>query len=363
MASSESKEKFQRVRNFMNLRHYDGVLFTTTGNFSWITCGKSAFVNKSSPFSVAKIYITSDREYVICPSSEMFRIPEEELAGSSFELVSYRWHDSEEKKLQELFRGGRVASDSGVYGTDNCGKELQMLCYSLTEAEVDRYREIGPETSHMVEDCCRMIRRGETEFSIAAKVSAKFMEKGYRLPVCLVAADKRLLRYRHPIPTFNTVDKYAMIAVCAQKYGLVVSLSRIVCFGKLDDEIRRKYDALLQIDAAYILNTVEGARTGDIVRNAYEVYVKTGYENDFHLHHQGGALGYLTRDYCATTECDEKVLPNQAFSWNPTIAGTKLEDTYLIHGNEEIISQIPTWPSREVAFGDKTVRRPLILGL
>lgn len=358
----ELKEKLERVRGFLERESYDGALFTTNANFSWISCGKSAFVDKSAEAAAAKIYITPKEAYVLCNSSEMFRIPHEELPDGDFDLVHYRWHDSEADVIKKLTGGGRAASDTGAFGTANRAGDLKRLRYILTEEEAARYRRIGLEAAKIVEECCRGIRPGETELHIAGRTAGMFLARGFRLPVCLVAADHRLLRYRHPIPTENAVKNCAMIAVCAQKYGLTASLSRIVSFGPLDDRQRAKYDALLKVDAAYILSTAEGAVTGNIVRKAHDCYREAGYEEDFHLHHQGGALGYETRDYCANEQCAETVGHRQAFSWNPTIAGVKLEDTLLVDGGtREIITQTGDWPLRSVEFMGQQVARPLIL--
>lgn len=84
------------------------------------------------------------------------------------------------------------------------------------------------------------------------------MAKGYQVPVCLVAADDRLKKFRHPIPTANKVEKYAMAAICAQKYGLTISISRIVSFGEVDDDKMKRLKAVVKADAAYILSTVPG---------------------------------------------------------------------------------------------------------
>lgn len=361
---SELKCKLNRVRGLMQARGLDGVLFTTNSNFCWLSGGRNAFVDQGSESSVAKLLVTKDNQYVICNSSEMFRISEEELYDKDFKLIRYFWHDSEEKKLEPYMTGKKIASDSGVYHTQNLSAELKKLRYELCSEEIDRYREIGKECATLVEQCCRDVRPDQTEQEIAGHVAKVLVEKGYRLPVCLVAADERLYKYRHPIPKDHKINRCALIAICAQKFGITVSMSRIVSFSPLDEDRKKKYEALLKVDATYITSTVEGAVTGDIVRKAHEIYEEFGYEEDFHLHHQGGALGYETRDYCANEECMEVVGRYQAFSWNPTIAGVKLEDTYLIEGNrQEIITETGTWPLREVTINGKTVKRPLILEL
>lgn len=360
--NNELQIKLERLRTFMKEKCYDGVLLCNNENFCWLSCGHYAFVDKSSSNAAAKFLVMFDKQYVITNSSEQFRIPEEELSGMDFELIAYPWHGSEADVLLPYLKGKNIASDNGAFGSDNCADAITAIRYVLTDEEITRYREIGSECANIVEDCCREISIGQTEYEIAGNVTGKLMASGFQVPVCLIASDDRLLKYRHPIPTAAKVFKRAMIAICAQKYGLTISMSRIVSFFDLEDEVQKKYDALLHIDATYILSTVPGAKAGEIVKRGRAIYEKSGYGMDFHLHHQGGALGYLTRDYCANEANESIVLNNQAFSWNPTIAGVKLEDTYIVvDGHQEIISQTETWPNIEVTIDGKTIRRPLIL--
>lgn len=362
MMTSELRIKLERLRSCMRQNGWDGILLGTNENFGWLTGGHRAFVDKSTQSAVVKLLITGDRQYVFANSSEQYRIPEEELEGLEFVPVPYPWNESEAEACAPYLTGRRIVSDNGALGTPNQADTIQRLRYRLTEEEKRRYREIGPVCAQIVETCCREIEPGQNEYEIAGKVTGRLMAQGFQVPVCLVAADERLLKYRHPLPVGAVVKDRAMVAVCAQKYGLTVSMSRIVAFSPLDRVTQRKYDALLAIDATYILATVEGARTGDIVRKGRLMYEKSGYPDDFYLHHQGGALGYLTRDYCANEATDERVESGQAFSWNPTIAGVKCEDTYLVSGeNREIISQTDTWPSTRVEVEGKSLRRPLIL--
>lgn len=362
MPNPESEEKLIRVRSLMKKNNYDGILLTRNDNFAWITSGKSAFVDRGSIYAASKIFITENKQYVICNSSEMYRIMDEELTDGYFELINYYWHENENEVLKKLFGAKKIASDSGVCQSENICDEIHRLHYTFTKEETERYREIGAEVAFIAESSCMEIKKGESEYKTAARVTSKLTEAGYNIPVCLIASDERLLKYRHPIPKNKSVEKYLMTALCAQKYGLTVSMTRIVCFGNIDNEIKKKYEALLKIESAFILNTIVGSNVGDIVDKAHQCYLENGFEKDFHLHHQGGALGYLTRYYCADKDNKNIVEKNQAFSWNPTIAGTKIEDTYLIFENgAEIISQTGDWPSEKIIIGNKSVKRPQIL--
>ena len=174
-------------------------------------------------------------------------------------------------------------------------------------------------------------------------------------------ADERLNKYRHPIPTEHKVEKYVMVAICAQKYGLTVSITRMISFGQPDEDKAKRMSAVARVDAAYILNTKPGVETEYVLQQGKTVYAAEGYGHDFHLHHQGGALGYLTRDYCTNFSNSEKVLNKQAFSWNPTIAGVKAEDTFLVMGDtQEVISHTGSWAYEEVTINGQKILRPVI---
>lgn len=360
--SEEVKIKLERIRNLMDTEQLDNVLLTTTPNFFWLTGGKNGFVDKGSENAAVKLLIDRDNAYVICNSSERYRIMEEELSEKEFELIPFQWHEDEYEVLKPYLKGNRTGSDSGIYGSKNVMNQIQSQRYVLTPEEEKRMSEIGLECAQILETAVREIVPGETELEAAGRVTGQLISRGFQVPVCLVAADNRMLKYRHPIPTEKKIDKYAMIAICGQKYGLTISISRIISFGEIPDDIRKKYESLLKIDATYISNTVAGNKVCDILKKAYDVYSQEGYEADFHLHHQGGALGYLTRDYCVNFRNEEKVLNHQGFSWNPTISGVKLEDTYIVNGDKQtIVSDTNTWKYRNVEIDGKVIRRPDIL--
>ena len=355
----EIYEKLNRVRKLMCEENLEAILLTSTPNFFWITGGKNGFVDKATQDAAVKVLITADKAYVICNSSERYRVMEEELTDESFTLIDFLWHEDEAEILRPYLEGKRVGSDSGIYGTEKIGDKIQKLRYVLTDEEEARMRKIGSECAQILEDCVREIHPGETELEAAGRVTGRLVAKGYQVPVCLVASDERMYKYRHPLPTEKKIEKYAMIAICGQKYGLTISISRIISFGPVPEEIQKKYEALLKIDAAYIAHTLPGVLYKDVLEKGYEAYKEQGYEQDFHLHHQGGALGYLTRDYCTNERTEEVVYAHQGYSWNPTIAGVKLEDTYIIQETgQEIVSDTGNWVYREITVDGRTIRRP-----
>jgi Xaa-Pro dipeptidase len=71
-------------------------------------------------------------------------------------------------------------------------------------------------------------------------------------------------------------------------------------------------------------------------------YAEQGYADEWLKHFQGGPMGYATRDFWATPTEQRFIAENQAVGWNPSITGTKSEDTMLSTG--EVLTQTPGWP-------------------
>ena len=142
-----------------------------------------------------------------------------------------------------------------------------------------------------------------------------------------------------------------MLVVCGRRHGLVCAVTRMRAFTPLAVPERARYAALLAVEAAYLDATRAGARIGDIVAAGAAAYAEHGFAaGEWHKHHQGGPTGYTTRDYLASPATDLAAVDRQAFAWNPSGGGFKVEDTVLIDGEDlEILSPDPEWPVIDVA--------------
>ena len=100
----------------------------------------------------------------------------------------------------------------------------------------------------------------------------------------------------------------------------------------------------------------------DIFRQAVAAYDAVGFADEWQLHHQGGPCGYQGRDYLGTPTADGVVLENQPFAWNPSITGTKSEDTILATSQgTQVITPATNWPMVSVEDEDGLWLRPDIL--
>lgn len=103
--------------------------------------------------------------------------------------------------------------------------------------ELERYREIGQECARIVESVAKDARPGQTENEVAAMLKCRCIEKGVSPDCVLVGSDDRIVKYRHPVPTDKKIEKFLMVVLGGEKYGLNISMTRIVSYGKPDKEI------------------------------------------------------------------------------------------------------------------------------
>jgi len=362
-ASSEIAEKQRRINEFLDAGGYDAVLLARTENFAWFTGGGDSHVSLAAEGGVGALLAYRDHKMLITNNVERGRLMEEELAGQGFaEEISPWTDDALVAAVARIAPGQKIASDIALPGLAACEGEIARLRRSLTPEEVARYRALGRDAGEAVGEACMNVEPGMSEHEAGAALAAAHFRRGIAPIVALVAADERILKYRHPIPTDNTIHRTVMLVVCGRRQGLIVSATRLVNFGPLSVELRRKHDAVTAVDATLIANTRPGTRIGDIFRAGLEAYAAQGYPEEWKLHHQGGPTGYATRDYRATSETNDLVQPNQAFAWNPSITGTKSEDTIIATPKRpEIISASPGFPTVEVTAAGQSLRRADIL--
>ena len=360
--AEELKIKDERLRTLLADRALDGLLLSRVSSFAWITGGAASYVNTATDLGAASVLWTRDHKYIITNNIEATRLREEEgLEELGFEIKEAPWYQSH-PVIAELAGGLMLGADTPYPGAADLSSEISALRARLTPAEGERFRQLGRLCAAAMQATIRAVTPGQTEHEIAARLAAETMARGVLPIVNLIATDERIFRFRHPLPTDRKLERYAMLVLCGRKWGLVCSVTRLVHFGPLPDELRRKADAVARVDATFIAATRPGARVAEIFQRAQEAYTQAGFADEWQLHHQGGAAGYEPREYIATSDSREVVHEGQAFAWNPSITGTKSEDTILVgaEGNE-VLTAMDDWPTIEVEIEGQVIRRPDVL--
>jgi len=286
---------------------------------------------------------------------------EQGLAEQGWESQVSPWFEGN-IQIASLTRGMKLGVDASFPDALDLSHEVVSLRSQLTPEEGNRYRELGKLCARGMRQAIDAVRPGMSEYEIAGALAQSVESKGVQAVVNLIATDERIFSYRHPLPTDKKLRHYAMLVLCGRKWGLICSVTRLVHFGVLPNEIRHKSEAVARIDAEMIAATRPGRTLGDVFSKAQSVYAETGHPDEWQLHHQGGSAGYAPREVTATPGSPEPILIGQAFAWNPSITGAKSEDTILVgKGSNEIITEMAGWPNIEIQVGEQIIKRPAIL--
>lgn len=339
-------EKEKRLAEFCRSNGHAGVLLARRSNIAWLTDGADTHCDQFTALGVARVLWTPRSRTVLTDNIEAARLKAEEFGRGWGWQVTNWWQP-------QASPPGRLARDY----PDDCLTDLRA---TLTPGDIRTIRALGADVAEIIAACMKRIRIGMTEHDIAGLVMGAMRPRAIVLPVLLVAADDRVDRFRHPIPTARRVRKKAMVAVCAQRRGLIVSVTRLVHFGALPETLRRKHDAVCRVDAALHAATRPGTPWNDALAAGIRAYRETGFADQWKLHHQGGPMGYECRDYKATPAETRQVQPRQAVGWNPSISGTKSEDTILSTG--EVLTGMRDWPVHATGRPDILVRRSAARG-
>ncbi|MGH2411229.1 MAG: M24 family metallopeptidase, partial [Chloroflexota bacterium] len=341
----------------------DAILLTRNDNIAWATGGARPFIAVNQDTAVCAILSDAEGFRLLANNIEEGRLLAEELPTGSWRPIMQPWY--RESLSEGLRQAGvsRIGADSNVEGALPLTNAIAELRTPLLEPEIERYRSLGHDTGQALEQAAREVRQGDSEFQIAGRMAAALMDRAIDAPVLLVAVDDRIQRVRHPLPTTLKVSERAMLVCCGRRHGLIASATRLIHLGPVPDVWRQRQEACARVDGAYLAATIPGATAAQIFAAGEAAYTAEGYPGEWEHHHQGGAAGYGTRDWFATPTGPETAHLGQAFAWNPSIAGAKVEDTVLLgERGIEILTATGEWPVVEVEAGGTRFLRPAILG-
>lgn len=367
--------RIRLVQHLLRQRGWAGILINRADNFAMATGGKRNYVSTHCDVGACGIFVPAEGgPHYAGNAIEVTRMMDEELSSPACYASAFRWFDeSAADWCRERFTG-HLVSDDGTLGA-NVNAELAPLRSMLLPEECEAYRELGRLAAEAMEATLAGIEVGTSENEISARLIFEGQRRGCQVPVSLVAADERIARYRHPLPTLpgtvheRKVEDYVMVVAGMLRGGLSVSLTRFKQVDSLDPAIEDAYRRICAVDASMQEATLPGRSLGDVFADCQTEYQKFGFaENEWHNHHQGGSTGYAGRTCKATPgekfPCLDAAWADDfrkgagldvpvatAFAWNPSAPGVKSEDTFLLFedGRREIISRTSSLPVVDLA--------------
>jgi antitoxin VapB len=351
---TEREIKRARLDAVLAAHQLDELVLRAPANLSWYLGG--ARVNVVPGVPILEVTVGRTSEELRTTVIEAPRLLAEELGRDAPPVRALPWWEP----LDPPSDGGAArGSDRPRAGERDVAADMTAARSALTDAEVERYRALNRDTAAAAAAALRDAGPRDSELELAGVAARRLYERAVEPAVLLVAGAERLPLHRHPLPTSAPLGARSMLVVCGLRHGLVSAVTRMRAFTPLTPAERDRYAGLLAVEAAFLDATRPGARIGDIVAAGAAAYAEHGFAPDeWHAHHQGGPNGYTTRDYLAAPDTDHVAVDRQAFAWNVSGGGMKVEDTLLAVGDgAEILSTDPEWPA--VTVGGR--QRPDVL--
>jgi len=374
------------IQAFLKDHNYDGVLLTRADNFAMATAGKRNYVSLCSDMGASALFVTQKGEtYFVGNNIEETRVIAEELRPYDCEIRSFLWFEDSAPALVAREFTGTLVSDDGSLGK-NVNGEMAYIRSLLTVNELEKCRHLGKLAAETITIATENTEPGMAEADIAAILIAEGAHRRCQVPIALIAADRRITKFRHPLPTTAPllpdrmhevqVRGYVMIVLSLLKEGLVVSVTRFKQVGDLPERIPSAYARICGVDTLIHEATEPGKTMGEVFAACQEAYSAMRFSStEWHNHHQGGTAGYAGRTCKASPDESFPILDTswekkvhditgidaafaQAFAWNPSAPGVKSEDTFLLmpDGGKEIITRTPALPRVDLTavLGRKT---------
>jgi antitoxin VapB len=344
--NAELDAKHERLVEWLKTQGLAGVLIRRNENVAWLTGGAVELrVLTPCETGVASLLVTAaGKRYYFTTENEAPRLNDEEFGALDFEPVLFPWWADDTTAAAAKLAAGPLGSD--MPGAGITPVNLYPLRAALSETEIARYRWLGAETAAATVEALNEVEPGLSEYDLEAITANALLRRGILPSVYLYAVDDRILKYKHAVARGKRLKHYGMLNLCARKWGLAISITRFIHFGDLPAELAARFQASAQVNAALLNATRVGATSSELFKVAQAAYAEQGFPGEERFHHQGGPTGYWEREWVATPEGAEVVVNNQAFAWNPSIRGGKVEDTVLLRdGVIENLTPTPELPS------------------
>ena len=319
----------ERLRELMERLGLGALLMRRPANFAWYTGGADNRVDHADPLGVAGVLLTREAEYVLTDNIEAPRMHGEETPD--LEVIEHPWYEGPGATLGALIGDSPLGVDfPAAYGRE-VGEEISPLRYILDPDAIECYRRLGSDATSAVSEAAASVGPDTDELEAAAELEAACRRRGMFAPVLLAASERRMGLYRHPVPRGGALGRRAMLVVCGERGGLYANLTRVLDFEDPDPETARRQRACEAVLRRMREEaTLPGRTLAEAFADCRRFYAEEGFPDGWRDHHQGGTTGYASREVIATPEAHVEIRDGQAFAWNPSLAGAKAEETFVL---------------------------------
>ena len=342
---SAINQRLQPLRELMKAKGLDAFVLRRNPNLAWAIAGR-AHVPATIDMACFDLVITQDSATAITNVVEAPRLIAEELP-SEVDVKIVKWIEGRDSLLPT---GAKVGCDQPGADRIDLGVEVEIIRGSLIESDLARFQEICVDAAVALGNAMKLVESTDREIDVAGLITHSLWQADLEIAFLGVAGQNRVHKFRHPLPTDAVVGNRASASICAKRKGLIASVTRIVAFGEVTDQMVSDYTSIYKVEAALLDATVVGKPFSDPINAAIAAYPANGFDTDeWTKHHQGGPTGFLPRDWPANPGSTRLIAANQPIAWNPTGKGWKAEDTIVAtDSGVKMLTVDPDWPAFEV---------------
>ncbi|MCA9074153.1 MAG: M24 family metallopeptidase [Planctomycetaceae bacterium] len=359
--ADEVDRRHQQVAEFLSSARYDALLLTLPHNFAWITAGGEG-TRPGSNEMIAAAFITPDARVMLTGSVDSGHLFDQVVNGLGFQLKERPWHEERSVLLEDLCRGRKVASDSGMFLTDNFEPHLVRFRVPLPEFDRPELRRLGRHVAHAVEATARTFSQGETEAEVAGQLAHRLMRHEITPVRLQVMADGQGHRYRHWGYGSDRIERTCVISAIGRRKGLHVGATRTVTFGQPTKSIADTHHLAAIVQTTGMFFSQVGWTVSDTWSRVARIYEKFGAPDGWRQAEQAEGIGYAIEEFAFEPGSRSRLRTGTPIFWHPSVRTAAVGDTMLVHDEGfELLTPSENWPELTVEVKGSQIRRPSIL--
>ena len=358
---AEIDRRHSLIREFLDRDNFAALLLQQPANFAWLTGGGLNQRGGMTGHSGC-VFVTPDARLIACSNADTAQFFESDVAGLGFQLKERPWFEPRTVMVADLCRGRRVASDTGVNGTEDVSLRLLGMRLPLNDYDIEKMREAGRLLTHGIEATARAFTRGRTEAEIAGEVSHRLLKRGVIPERIQILGDGRGRRFRYWNHDQSTVQRYCTISVVGRYHGLYVGAARTVSIGEPPNDLLTAFEQAALIAATGMFFSQPEWELFEVWNRVRRIYEKTGAASEWQRADQADVVEYDFGSVPLMPNSEFRLSPGVPIFWHPSVGPVLMGDTVIVtSAGTEILTPPSEWPTVPISVKGVNINIPGIL--
>ncbi len=358
---TEIDRRHSLIREFLEQENYAALLLQQPANFAWLTGGgfnqRGGMTGNSGC-----VFVTPDARLIACSNADTAQFFESDVAGLGFQLKERPWFEPRAVMVADLCRGRRVASDTGVNGTDDVSLRLLGMRLPLNDYDIEHIREAGRLLTHGIEATARAFTRGRTEAEVAGELSHRLLKRGVIPERIQILGDGRGRRFRYWNHDQSTVQRYCTISVVGRYHGLYVGAARTVSIGDPPNDLLVAFEQAALVAATGMFFSQPEWELFEVWNRVRRIYEKTGAGSEWQRADQADVVEYEFGSVPLMPNSEFRLSPGVPIFWHPSVGPVVMGDTVIVtKDGTEVLTPPGEWPTVPISVKGVSINIPGIL--